>query len=150
MKIKCTDRRFVYRFVGKDAEEFARVTVENLRKTSHKFCEDVKQSGEFVEIASNDYLLDQVQERVRENVPVGANGLYVLHLLSCNYVFEGYHSKQCAKEVAELNNKHHGVFSDANNSTLRVSVNNGDEKLLHESNYESIRVVLGDEYEWYY
>lgn len=50
MKIKCNDRRFVYRFVGKDAEEFARVTVENLRESSPKFGEDVKQSGEFVEI----------------------------------------------------------------------------------------------------
>lgn len=150
MKINCTDRRFVYRFIGKDAEELARVTVENLRKTSPKFGEDVKQSGEFVEIASNDYLLYQVQERVRENVPAGANGFYALHLLSCNYVFEGYHSEQCAKEVAELTNKHQGVFADDNNSTIRVSVNNGDEKLLHESNYESIRAVLGDEYEWYY
>lgn len=42
MKIKSNDRRFVYRFVGKDAEKFARVTVENLRKTSPKFGEDVK------------------------------------------------------------------------------------------------------------
>ena len=97
---------------------------------------------------SNDYLLYQVQERVRENVPVEANGFYVLHLLSSNYVFEGYHSEQCAKEVAELANEHHGVFADTNNSTVRVSVNNGDEDTLHESIYESIRVVLGDEYEW--
>lgn len=148
MKIKCNDRRFVYKFVGKDAEELARVTVENLRKTSPKFGEDVKQRGEFVEIVSNDYLLYQVQERVRENVPVEANGFYVLHLISCNYVFKGYHSEHCAKEVAELANKHHGVFVDTNNSTVRVSVNNGDEDTLHESIYESIRVVLGDEYEW--
>ena len=97
---------------------------------------------------SNDYLLYRVQERVRENVPVGANGFYVLHLLSCNYVFKGYHSEQCAEEVAELANKHHGVFADANNSIVRVSVNNGDEAALHDSIYESIRVVLGDEYEW--
>lgn len=148
MKIKCNDRRFAYRFVGKDAEEFARVTVENLRKTSPKFGEDVKQSGEFVEIVSNDYLLYQVQERVRENVPVGANGFYVLHLLSCNYVFKGYHSEQCAKEVAELANKNPGVFADAKNSVVRMSVDNGSEEALHEAAYESIRVVLGDEYEW--
>lgn len=148
MKIKCNDRRFAYRFVGKDAEEFARVTVENLRETSPKFGEDVKQRGELVEIVSNDYLLHQVQERVRENVPVEANGFYVLHLLSCNYVFKGYRSEQCAKEVAELANKHKGVFADANNSVVRVSVNNGDEEALHDSIYESIRVVLGDEYEW--
>ena len=96
---------------------------------------------------SNDYLLHQVQERVRENVPVEANGFYVLHLLSCNYVFKGYHSEQCAKEVAELANNHQGVFADTNNSTVRVSVNNGDEETLHDSIYESIRVVLGDEYE---
>lgn len=96
----------------------------------------------------NDYLLYQVQERVCENVPVGANGFYVLHLLSCNYVFKGYHSEQCAKEVAELSNKHPGVFADANNSTVRVSVNNGDEEALHDSICESIREVLGDEYEW--
>lgn len=62
--------------------------------------------------------------------------------------FKGYHSEQCAKEVAELANKHPGVFADTNNSTVRVSVNNGDEDTLHESIYESIRVVLGDEYEW--
>lgn len=37
MKIKCNDRMFAYSFVGKDAEEFAKVTVENLRETSHKF-----------------------------------------------------------------------------------------------------------------
>lgn len=97
---------------------------------------------------SNDYLLYQVQERVRENVPVGANRFYVLHLLSSNYVFKGYHSEQCAKEAAELANKHHGVFADASNSTVRVSVNNGDEEALHESIYDSIREVLGDEYEW--
>lgn len=148
MKIKCNDRRFAYRFVGKDAEELARVTVENLRKTSPKFGEDVKQSGEFVEIVSNDYLLYQVQERVRENVPVEANGFYVLNLLSCNYVFKGYHSEPCAKEVAELASKHQGVFADSNNSTVRVSVNNGNEESLHDSICESIRVVLGDEYEW--
>lgn len=136
--------------LGKTRRNSQKVTAENIRKTSPKFGEDVKQSGEFVEIASNDYLLYQVQECVRKNVPVGANGFYVLHLLSCNYIFEGYHSEQCAKEVAELTNKHQGVFADANDSTLRVSVNNGDEKLLHESNYESIRAVLGDEYEWYY
>ena len=97
---------------------------------------------------SNDYLLYQVQERVRENVPVEANGFYELHLLSCNYVFKGYHFEQCAKEVAELANNHKGVFADANNSVVGVSVNNGDEEALHESIYESIHVVLGDEYEW--
>lgn len=32
MKIKCNDRRFVYKFTGKDAEELARVTVENIKK----------------------------------------------------------------------------------------------------------------------
>lgn len=96
---------------------------------------------------SNDYLLYQVQERVRENVPVEANWFYALHLLSCNYVFKGYH-EQCAKEVAELANKNQGVFADASNSTVRVSVNNGDEEVLHESIYDSIREVLGDEYEW--
>lgn len=83
-----------------------------------------------------------------KNVPFEANGFYMLSLLSCTYVFKGYHSEQCAKEVAELANKHHGVFADTNNSTVRVSVNNGDEDTLHESIYESIRVVLGDEYEW--
>lgn len=45
MKIKCNDRQFAYRFVGKDAEELARITVDNLRKTSPKFGEDVKQRG---------------------------------------------------------------------------------------------------------
>lgn len=33
MKIKCNDRRFVYKFVGKDAEEFAKTTADNIRKT---------------------------------------------------------------------------------------------------------------------
>ena len=42
MKIKCNDRRFVYRFVGKDAEEFAKVTADNIRKTSTKIGERVE------------------------------------------------------------------------------------------------------------
>ena len=32
MKIKCNDRRFAYRFVGKDAEELARVTVRESKE----------------------------------------------------------------------------------------------------------------------
>lgn len=148
MKIKCNDRRFAYRFVGKDAKEFARVTVENLRKTSPKFGEDVKQRGEFVEIVSNDYLLYQVQERVRENVPVGANGFYVLHRLSCTYVFKGYHSEQCAQEIWDLVKEYPGIFVDGKGSSITLSTENGDEDALHKSFYDSIREVLGDEYEW--
>lgn len=148
MKIKCNDRRFVYKFTGKDAEEFAKVTFENIKRKSLRIGESVEQRQNVVEIISNHALLYQVQECVCKNVPFEANGFYVLHLLSCNYVFKGYHSEQCAKEVAELANKNQGVFADANNSVIRVSVNNGDEDALHESIYESIRVVLGDEYEW--
>lgn len=148
MKIKCNDRRFVYKFTGKDAEELAKATVENIRRKSLRVGESVEQSRATVEITSNHALLYQVQECMVKSVPFEANGFYTLHLLSCTYVFNGYHSEQCAKEVAELANKHPGVFADSNNSTVRVSVNNGDEDTLHESIYESIRVVLGDEYEW--
>ena len=99
MKLKCTDQRFVYRFVGKDAEKFAKVTADNISKASLRTGELVEQNGKLVEITSNRALLYQVQERVCKNVPFEANGFYVLHRLSCMYVFRGYHSDECVRNM---------------------------------------------------
>lgn len=148
MKIKCNDRRFVYQFTGKDAEEFAKVTVENIKRKSLRIGESVEQRQNVVEIISNHALLYQVQECVCKNVPLEANGFYMLRLLSCTYVFEGYHSEQCAQEIWDLVKEYPGIFVDGRGSSITLSTENGDEEALHESIYDSIREVLGDEYEW--
>lgn len=147
MKIKCNDRRFVYRFVGKDAEKFAKVTAENLRKML-RGGEFVEQRKDVVEIKSNHALLYQVQECVRKTVPFEANGLYILRLLSCTYVFKGYHSEQCVHEIWDLAKEYPGIFADAKGGSIILSTDSGDEEYLHNSAMECIKKVLGDEYEW--
>ena len=147
MKIKCNDRRFVYRFVGKDAEEFAKATADNIRKTL-RAGEFVEQRQNVVEIKSNNALLYQVQECVCKNVPFEANGFYVLHLLSCAYVFKGYHSEQCVYEIWDLAKEYPGIFADAKGSSITLSTESGDEEYLHNSAMECIKTVLGDEYDW--
>ena len=147
MKIKCTDRRFVYRFVGKDAEKFAKVTADNISKASLRTGELVEQNGRLVEITSNRALLYQVQECVCKNVPFEANGLYVLHHLSCTYVFKGYHSDECVYEIWDLAKEYPGIFADAKGSSITFNTENGDEEYLHSSVMECIKKVLGDEYE---
>lgn len=148
MKIKCIDRRFAYRFVGKDAEELAKVTVENIRRKSLRIGESVEQRQDIVEIASSSALLYQVQECVCKNVPFEANGFYVLRLLSCTYVFNGYHSDQCVHEIWDLAKEYPGIFADAKGSSITLSTESGDEEYLHGSAMECIKKVLGDEYEW--
>lgn len=148
MKIKCNDRRFVYKFVGKDAEEFAKVTVENIRRKSLRIGESVEQRQDIVEIASSSALLYQVQECVCKNVPFEANGFYMLRLLSCTYVFKGYHSDQCVHEIWDLAKEYPGIFADAKGSSITLSTESGDEEYLHDSAMECIKKVLGDEYEW--
>lgn len=147
MKIKCNDRRFAYRFVGKDAEELARVTVENIRKTL-RAGEFIEQRQNFVEITSNHALLYQVQECMVKSVPLEANGFYILHLLSCTYVFEGYHSEQCVEEIWDLAKEYPDIFADGNGSSITFNTESGDEEYLHGSAMECIKKVLGDEYEW--
>lgn len=82
-------------------------------------------------------------------MPFEANGFYMLHLLSCTYVFKGYHSEQCVHEIWDLSKEYPGIFVDAKGSSITLSTENGDEEALHESIYDSIREVLGDEYEWH-
>lgn len=110
MKIKCNDRRFVYKFTGKDAEEFAKVTVENIKRKSLRIGESVEQRQNVVEIISNHSILYKVQECVCKNVPFEANGFYMLCLLSCTYVFKGYHSEQCVQEIWDLVKEYPGIF----------------------------------------
>lgn len=148
MKIKCNDRRFVYKFNGKDAEEFARVTVDNIRRKSLRSGEFVEQRQDIIEISSSNALLYQVQERVCKNVPFEANGFYVIHLLSCTYVFKGYHSDECVREIWDLVKEYPGIFADAKGSSITFNTENGDEEYLHSSVMECIKKVLGDEYEW--
>lgn len=147
MKIKCNDRRFVYKFVGKDAEKFAKATAENIRETL-RAGEFVEQRQDVVEIKSNNALLYQVQECVCKTVPFEANGFYMLHLLSCTYVFKGYHSEQCAREIWGLVQAYPSISANVTGSSITLSTENGNEEALHESIYDSIREVLGDEYEW--
>lgn len=80
--------------------------------------------------------------------PFEANGFYVLHRLSCTYVFKGYHSEQCAQEIWDLVKEYPGIFVDGKGSSITLNTENGDEEALHGSIYDSIREVLGDEYEW--
>lgn len=148
MKIKCNDRRFVYRFVGKDAEEFAKVTVDNIRRKSLRIGESVEQRQNIVEIASSNALLYQVQECVCKNVPFEANGFYVLRLLSCTYAFDGYHSDQCVQEIWDIAKEYPDIFVDAKGSSITFNTEIGDDDYLHSSVMECIKKVLGDEYEW--
>lgn len=148
MKIKCNDRRFVYKFTGKDAEELAKATVENIRRKSLRVGESVEQRRATVEITSNHALLYQVQECMIKSVPFEANGFYTLHLLSCTYVFNGYHSDQCVHEIWDLAKEYPGIFADAKGSAITLSTERGDEEYLHNSAMECIKKVLGDEYEW--
>ena len=148
MKIKCNDRRFVYKFTGKDAEEFAKVTVDNIKRKSLRVGESVEQRQNAVEIASSSALLYQVQECVCKNVPFEANGFYMLRLLSCTYVFNGYHSDQCVHEIWDLAKEYPGIFADAKGSSITLSTESGDEEYLYNSAMECIKTVLGDEYEW--
>ena len=64
---------------------------------------------------------------MRENVPVGANGFYVLHRLSCTYVFKGYHSDECVYEIWDLAKEYPGIFADAKGNSITLSTENGDE-----------------------
>ena len=89
-----------------------------------------------------------MQRCVIKNVPVEANGFYILHLLSCAYVFKGYHSEECVKEIWDSLEEYSGIFADAKGSSITLSTKNGDEEHLHSSTMECIKKVLGDEYEW--
>ena len=86
--------------------------------------------------------------RVCKSVPFEANGFYMLHLLSCTYVFKGYHSEQCVQEIWDLAKEYPGIFADAKGSSITLRTDSGDEEYLHGSAMECIKKVLGDEYEW--